>query len=102
MKKIIISNETIYFSLLFLFIILGAYIGYIIIQTYKEAVDGLMGLATIYLIHLLFVPPKDFFQIIPDKAVSISSIKYFAVIFLLGVVICWSIVGIVTSLYFYW
>lgn len=102
MKKPIISYEAIFFSLLYLVGVLGGYIGYLINQTYKEAVDGLMGLAIIYLIHLLFFPPKNFLKIIPNKILSGIALKYFVAIFLMGVVFCWSVVSVVTALYFYW
>lgn len=102
MKKPIISYETIFFSLLYVLGVLGGYIGYLINQTYKEAVDGFIGLVTIYLIHLLFFSPKNLLKIIPNNILSGIALKYFIASFLMGVVFCWSVINIVTALYFYW
>ncbi len=91
MKKIFSSNGTYFWILQFLFGMFGVYIGFITIKKFPVVVSGLSGLATIYLVNLLFFPPKDFFKTVPSKALSRKTAKYAFMCFLICLVLSWSL-----------
>lgn len=79
---------------------LGIYIGLITIQKYEVVVSGLSGLATIYLVNLLFFPPKDFFKSMPGKVLSLKTIKYSVMCFLICLILSWSLRYFIDSLFY--
>lgn len=98
MKKTL--TNIIFWILLFFAGFLGIYIGYITIKKFELAVIGLIGLANIYLIHLLFFPPKNFFNTIPPRIVSFEMAKYIFVLFLICLVGYWSLSYFIDFLFY--
>jgi hypothetical protein len=60
MKIKIIPNNVIYIMLLIGASIVAVYIGFETYSRYPNAVQGIHGLATIYLLYLLYFQPKNF------------------------------------------
>ena len=84
-------KNKIFFIMLIVAIISGMYIGIATVYRYEIIVRGILGLATFYLIHLLFVPPKNFVS----KPIGIQvefprDLKYIASGFFLSIIMYWS------------
>ncbi len=91
MKSTISFDKLILFVAAIFISLLGVYIGLTTIWKYELIVRGLLGVSTIYLIRLLFSPPKNFFDKPLDIAIrSFTGIKYILVDLVLSIVLCWA------------
>jgi len=71
--------------------IVGAYVGAITVYRYEILVRGILGIATLYLIYLLFVPLKNFVGKLTGIQVEFPrDIKYIVAGFFLSIIMYWS------------
>lgn len=91
MKSTISFDKLILFVVIIFVNLFGVYIGLTTIWKYELIVRGLLGASTIYLIRLLFSPPKKFFDKPLDVAIrSFTGVKYILVDLVLSIVLCWA------------
>ncbi len=87
-----------FFITLILAICAGTFIAFQVAKN-KYYVDVLLGAATLYLIHLLFFPPKKFLDSpITEQIASQEAVKHIAMGFLLSMIVYWSALRLIMSL----
>ena len=102
MKTKTSTNNAIFFTTLIIAVVAGTYIGIITLYRYGIVVRGILGFATLYLIHLLFVPPKNFVsKLIGIQVEFPRDIKYIISGFFLSVIIYWSGQNLLDTVVYY-
>jgi hypothetical protein len=80
-----------YYIVILLAVLLGIIIGMATVLRYEIVVRGLLGAATIYIVQLLFSPPKIFTsRARPTRMGFYESLQYFVAGLLLSIVVSWS------------
>ena len=96
------TNNLIFFVTLIITVAAGVYIGIVTIYRYEIMVKGILGITTLYLIQLLFVPPKNFVSKLNGIQVEFPrDIKYIVLGFFLSVIMYWSGQSFLDTLVYY-
>jgi hypothetical protein len=95
-------KKTIFFIALIVAVSSGVYIGIATVYRYEVIVKGILGLANLYLIQLLFVPPKNFVS----KSIGIQvefprDFQYIASAFFLSTIMYWSGQNLLDTILFF-
>jgi hypothetical protein len=98
MKKMILNKDSAVWVFLVVAGLFGVYVGFVTIKKFEMVISGLTGLANLYLIHLLFFPPKNFFKSMPYKILSLVTAKYIVMCFFICLIMSWSLIYFIDSL----
>lgn len=106
MKKIveyvICYKKFIFFLLLGISCVFGLYIGYMSVDRYQTIVSGVLGLSTLYLLHLEFLSPK---RNANNRGAGINielpkDLIYLIYGFFLAIILFWAMIQIVNAFWY--
>jgi hypothetical protein len=88
------------FAVSYVPIALGFVVGVVTIYRFEKLIDGILGVATIFFIYLLFSPEKiSIFKRAPMQVADEQIIKYSAADFFLAIIVYWSAHRVIDTIF---